>query len=164
MKKLFTSKLHVLFTIIFAAALGALISCGDSNSEPDKGGTVVDDSRFAKNTYYAVQDTTNGWDEGMYYNGRFIMAHANYSQGTALYYMNDTKSEQSKGILIEYDEDGNVVAFGRPGNLATVCEKDGKFYLSKATAKTKSHLRRLRRKKASPQKPFPNATQRHLET
>ena len=94
MKKLFTSKLHVLFTIIFEAALGALISCGDSNSEPDKGGTVVDDSRFAKNTYYAVQDTTNGWDEGMYYNGRFIMAHANYSQGTALYYMNDTKSEQ----------------------------------------------------------------------
>ncbi len=133
MKKLFTSKLRVLFTIIFAAALGALTSCGDTNSEPDKGGTVVDDSRFAKNTYYSVQDTTNGWDEGMYYNGRFIMAHANYSQGTALYYMNDTKSEQSKGILIEYDEDGNVVAFGHPGSLATVCEKDGKFYLSKAT-------------------------------
>lgn len=144
MKKLFTSKLHVLFTIIFAAALGALISCGDSNSEPDKGGTVVDDSRFAKNTYYAVQDTTNGWDEGMYYNGRFIMAHANYSQGTALYYMNDTKSEQSKGILIEYDEDGNVVAFGRPGNLATVCEKDGKFYLSKATGKDEITLAEIK--------------------
>ena len=144
MKKLFTSKLHVLFTIIFAAALGALTSCGDSNSEPDKGGTVVDDSRFAKNTYYAVQDTTNGWDEGMYYNGRFIMAHANYSQGTALYYMNDTKSEQSKGILIEYDEDGNVVAFGRPGNLATVCEKDGKFYLSKATGKDEITLAEIK--------------------
>lgn len=144
MKKLFTSKLHVLFTIIFAAALGALISCGDSNSEPDKGGTVVDASRFAKNTYYAVQDTTNGWDEGMYYNGRFIMAHANYSQGTALYYMNDTKSEQSKGILIEYDEDGNVVAFGRPGNLATVCEKDGKFYLSKATGKDEITLAEIK--------------------
>ena len=144
MKKLFTSKLHVLFTIIFAAALGALISCGDSNSEPDKGGTVVDDSRFAKNTYYAVQDTTNGWDEGMYYNGRFIMAHANYSQGTALYYMNDTKSEQSKGILIEYDEDGNVVAFGRPGNLATVCEKDGKLYLSKATGKDEITLAEIK--------------------
>lgn len=144
MKKLFTSKLHVLFTIIFAATLGALISCGDSNSEPDKGGTVVDDSRFAKNTYYAVQDTTNGWDEGMYYNGRFIMAHANYSQGTALYYMNDTKSEQSKGILIEYDEDGNVVAFGRPGNLATVCEKDGKFYLSKATGKDEITLAEIK--------------------
>lgn len=136
--------MHVLFTIIFAAALGALISCGDSNSEPDKGGTVVDDSRFAKNTYYAVQDTTNGWDEGMYYNGRFIMAHANYSQGTALYYMNDTKSEQSKGILIEYDEDGNVVAFGRPGNLATVCEKDGKFYLSKATGKDEITLAEIK--------------------
>ena len=144
MKKLFTSKLHVLFTIIFAAALGALTSCGDSNSEPDKGGTVVDDSRFAKNTYYAVQDTTNGWDEGMYYNGRFIMAHANYSQGTALYYMNDTKSEQSKGILIEYDEDGNVVAFGRPGNLATVCEKDGKLYLSKATGKDEITLAEIK--------------------
>lgn len=144
MKKLFTSKLHVLFTIIFAAALGALTSCGDSNSEPDKGGTVVDDSRFAKNTYYAVQDTTNGWDEGMYYNGRFIMAHANYSQGTALYYMNDTKSEQSKGILIEYDEDGNVVAFGRHGNLATVCEKDGKFYLSKATGKDEITLAEIK--------------------
>ena len=144
MKKLFTSKLHVLFTIIFAAALGALTSCGDSNSEPDKGGTVVDDSRFAKNTYYAVQDTTNGWDEGMYYNGRFIMAHANYSQGTALYYMNDTKSEQSKGILIEYDEDGNVVAFGRPGNLATVCEKDGRFYLSKATGKDEITLAEIK--------------------
>ena len=144
MKKLFTSKLHVLFTIIFAAALGALTSCGDSNSEPDKGGTVVDDSRFAKNTYYSVQDTTNGWDEGMYYNGRFIMAHANYSQGTALYYMNDTKSEQSKGILIEYDEDGNVVAFGRPGNLATVCEKDGKFYLSKATGKDEITLAEIK--------------------
>ena len=144
MKKLFTSKLHVLFTIIFAAALGALTSCGDSNSEPDKGGTVVDDSHFAKNTYYAVQDTTNGWDEGMYYNGRFIMAHANYSQGTALYYMNDTKSEQSKGILIEYDEDGNVVAFGRPGNLATVCEKDGKFYLSKATGKDEITLAEIK--------------------
>ncbi len=144
MKKLFTSKLHVLFTIIFAAALGALTSCGDSNSEPDKGGTVVDDSRFAKNTYYAVQDTTNGWDEGMYYNGRFIMAHANYSQGTVLYYMNDTKSEQSKGILIEYDEDGNVVAFGRPGNLATVCEKDGKFYLSKATGKDEITLAEIK--------------------
>ena len=144
MKKLLTSKLHVLFTIIFAAALGALTSCGDSNSEPDKGGTVVDDSRFAKNTYYAVQDTTNGWDEGMYYNGRFIMAHANYSQGTALYYMNDTKSEQSKGILIEYDEDGNVVAFGRPGNLATVCEKDGKFYLSKATGKDEITLAEIK--------------------
>lgn len=144
MKKLFSSKLHVLFTIIFAAALGALTSCGDSNSEPDKGGTVVDDSRFAKNTYYAVQDTTNGWDEGMYYNGRFIMAHANYSQGTALYYMNDTKSEQSKGILIEYDEDGNVVAFGRPGNLATVCEKDGKFYLSKATGKDEITLAEIK--------------------
>lgn len=136
--------MHVLFTIIFAAALGALTSCGDSNSEPDKGGTVVDDSRFAKNTYYAVQDTTNGWDEGMYYNGRFIMAHANYSQGTALYYMNDTKSEQSKGILIEYDEDGNVVAFGRPGNLATVCEKDGKFYLSKATGKDEITLAEIK--------------------
>lgn len=136
--------MHVLFTIIFAAALGALTSCGDSNSEPDKGGTVVDDSRFAKNTYYAVQDTTNGWDEGMYYNGRFIMAHANYSQGTALYYMNDTKSEQSKGILIEYDEDGNVVAFGRPGNLATVCEKDGKFYLSKATGKDEITLTEIK--------------------
>ena len=79
MKKLFTSKLHVLFTIIFAAALGALISCGDSNSEPDKGGTVVDDSRFAKNTYYAVQDTTNGWDEGMlqrqvHYGARKLLA------------------------------------------------------------------------------------------
>lgn len=144
MKKLFTSKLHVLFTIIFAAALGALTSCGNSNSEPDKGGTVVDDSRFAKNTYYAVQDTTNGWDEGMYYNGRFIMAHANYSQGTALYYMNDTKSEQSKGILIEYDEDGNVVAFGRPGNLATVCEKDGKLYLSKATGKDEITLAEIK--------------------
>lgn len=144
MKKLFTSKLHVLFTIIFAAALGALTSCGDSNSEPNKGGTVVDDSRFAKNTYYAVQDTTNGWDEGMYYNGRFIMAHANYSQGTALYYMNDTKSEQSKGILIEYDEDGNVVAFGRPGNLATVCEKDGKLYLSKATGKDEITLAEIK--------------------
>lgn len=136
--------MHVLFTIIFAAALGALTSCGDSNSEPDKGGTVVDDSRFAKNTYYAVQDTTNGWDEGMYYNGRFIMAHANYSQGTALYYMNDTKSEQSKGILIEYDEDGNVVAFGRPGNLATVCEKDGKLYLSKATGKDEITLAEIK--------------------
>ena len=134
----------MLFTIIFAAALGALISCGDSNSEPNKGGTVVDDSRFAKNTYYAVQDTTNGWDEGMYYNGRFIMAHANYSQGTALYYMNDTKSEQSKGIHIEYDEDGNVVAFGRPGNLATVCEKDGKFYLSKATGKDEITLAEIK--------------------
>ncbi len=144
MKKLFTSKLCVLFTIIFAAALGALTSCGDSNSEPDKGGTVVDDSRFAKNTYYSVQDTTNGWDEGMYYNGRFIMAHANYSQGTALYYMNDTKSEQSKGILIEYDEDGNVVAFGHPGSLATVCEKDGKFYLSKATDKDEIKLAEIK--------------------
>lgn len=144
MKKFFTSKLCVLLTVMFAAALGALTSCGDSNSEPDKGGTVVDDSRFAKNTYYAVQDTTNGWDEGMYYNGRFIMAHANYSQGTALYYMNDTKSEQSKGILIEYDEDGNVVAFGRPGNLATVCEKDGKLYLSKATGKDEITLAEIK--------------------
>ncbi len=144
MKKLFTSKLRVLSAIIFAAALGALTSCGDTNSEPDKGGTVVDDSRFAKNTYYSVQDTTNGWDEGMYYNGRFIMAHANYSQGTALYYMNDTKSEQSKGILIEYDEDGNVVAFGRPGSLATVCEKDGKFYLSKATDKDEIKLAEIK--------------------
>lgn len=144
MKKLFTSKLHVLLAVMFVAALGALTSCGDSNSEPDKGGTVVDDSRFAKNTYYSVQDTTNGWDEGMYYNGRFIMAHANYSQGTALYYMNDTKSEQSKGVLIEYDEDGNVVAFGRPGNLATVCEKDGKFYLSKATGKDEITLAEIK--------------------
>lgn len=144
MKKLFISKLRVLFTVTLVAALGALISCGDSNSEPEKGGTVVDDSRFAKNTYYSVQDTTNGWDEGMYYNGRFIMAHANYSQGTALYYMNDTKSEPSKGVLIEYDEDGNVVAFGRPGSLATVCEKDGKLYLSKATGKDEIKLAEIK--------------------
>ena len=133
MKNFLTFKLCVLPTVMLAATLGALTSCGDSNSEPKKGGTVGDDSRFAKNTYYAVQDTTNGWDEGMYYNGRFIMAHANYSQGTALYYMNDTKSEPSKGVIIEYDEDGNVVAFGHPGSLATVCQKDGKLYLSKAT-------------------------------
>lgn len=133
MKKFLTFKLCVLHAIILATALGALTSCGDSNSEPENGGTVVDDSRFAKNTYYSVQDTANGWDEGMYYNGRFIMARANYSQGTALYYMNDTKSEPSKGVLIEYDEDGNVVAFGHPGSLATVCQKDGKLYLSKAT-------------------------------
>lgn len=144
MKKFFTSKLCVLLTVMFAAAPGALTSCGDSNSEPEKKGTVVDDSRLPQNTYYAVQDTANGWDEGMYYNGRFIMAHANYSQGTALYYMNDTKSEQSKGILIEYDEDGNVVAFGRPGNLATVCEKDGKFYLSKATGKDEITLAEIK--------------------
>ena len=58
--------------------------------------------------------------------------------------MNDTKSEQSKGILIEYDEDGNVVAFGRPGNLATVCEKDGKFYLSKATGKDEITLAEIK--------------------
>ena len=144
MKKFFTSKLCVLLTVMFAAAPGALTSCGDSNSEPEKKGTVVDDSRLPQNTYYAVQDTANGWDEGMYYNGRFIMAHANYSQGTALYYMNDTKSEQSKGILIEYDEDGNVVAFGRPGNLATVCEKDGKLYLSKATGKDEITLAEIK--------------------
>ncbi len=144
MKKLFISKLRVLFTVTLVAALGALTSCGDSNSEPEKGGTVVDDSRFAKNTYYSVQDTTNGWDEGMYYNGRFIMAHANYSQGTALYYMNDTKSEPSKGVLIEYDEDGNVVAFGHPGSLATVCEKDGKLYLSKATGKDEIKLAEIK--------------------
>ncbi len=144
MKKLFTYKFCVLLAVMFAAALGTLTSCGDSNSEPEKGGTVVDDSRFAKNTYYAVQDTTNGWDEGMYYNGRFIMAHANYSQGTALYYMNDTKSEYSKGVLIEYDEEGNVVAFGHPGSLAVVCEKDGKLYLSKATGKDEIKLAEIK--------------------
>lgn len=118
--------------IVLAAASAllslALVSCQDSGGGNGGGNG---DTQFKKNTYYSVQDKEHGWEEGMYYNGMFIMAHADSARGTTLYYLNDTKSESREGILLEFDEDGEVVTVGHPGNIASVCEKNGKLCLCK---------------------------------
>lgn len=123
--------------LVLIASLGAVVSftpvsCTSSDDGGDES-KVVDDSELRKNTYYTVSDPTSGWEEGMYYNSCFVMAHRNQEDGTLLYYLNDTKSEQQDGVLMEFDEEGNVTAFGYPGNVAVVCEMNGKNYLSKAT-------------------------------
>ena len=64
-------RLLTIVTTVFGILMFA--SCRDSEN-CEKPPT---DSAFKKNTYYAVQDTANGWEEGIYYNGTFLMAHAN---------------------------------------------------------------------------------------
>lgn len=124
--KLFNRFRAILF---MAAALFALVSfsaCGDTENGSD--GT---DNNYGlqKNTYYALEDTANGWDYGMYYNGKVIMVHADTARGTCMAFLSETKSESGDGVYIEINEDGDVVTFGTPQTLAYVVEKDDKTYL-----------------------------------
>lgn len=133
--KLITNFLHMNFfhkfrSLLFVASTMLVVSffsaCGDSDN---KGGNNDDNSEYQKNTYYAVEDTANGWDYGMYYNGKIILVHADTMRGTCLGYLNETKSESEDGVCIEINEEGNVVSFGTPNKLASVIEKDDKTYL-----------------------------------
>ena len=125
--KLFNRFRAILF---MAAALFVVVSfsaCDDTENGTDEYG-------LQKNTYYALEDTANGWDYGMYYNGKVIMVHADTARSTCMAFLSETKSDLSEsesgdGVYIEINEDGDVVTFGTPQTLAYVVEKDDKTYL-----------------------------------
>ena len=127
--KLFHRFHSLLFIAAAVLAVASFSACGDS----DNGGSSNNDnSGYDKNTYYALEDTANGWDYGMYYNGKVILVHADTMRGTCLGYLNEMKSESKDGVCIEIDEEGNIVSFGTPNKLASVVEKDNKTYLCTA--------------------------------
>ena len=114
------------FSFIFIVITGFItfVSCQDSES----GGGNGEGSPFKKDTYYAVQDTVNGWEEGIYYNGTFLMAHANKSKGTILYYLDDSQYYTYKAFLFEVDpEDNHILRIGGLDMMSEVCESDGKL-------------------------------------
>ena len=111
---------------IFTAVIGltAFVSCQDS----ENGGGSGEKSQFKKDTYYAVQDTANGWEEGIYYNGTFLMAHANRGKGTILYYLDNSQYYTYKAVLFEVDpEDNHILRIGGLDLMSEVCESDGKL-------------------------------------
>ena len=120
-------RLLTIVTTVFGILMFA--SCQDSEN-CEKPPT---DSAFKKNTYYAVQDTANGWEEGIYYNGTFLMAHANKKKGTILYYLDDSQYNSEKGIVFEVDpEDNHILKFGSWSNMADICESGNKLTLFEA--------------------------------
>lgn len=115
----------------------SLFSCQDSeNGEGNK-----NDSPFKKNVYYAVRDTANGWEEGIYYNGTFLMAHANKKKGTIIYYLDDSQYNSDKGIVFEVDpEDNHILKFGSWINMADICESGNKLTLFEAARDGKNEI------------------------
>lgn len=119
--------------ILSAIALITFVACQDS----ENGGGNNEDSPFKKDIYYAVQDTANGWEEGIYYNGTFLMAHANKSKGTILYYLDDSQYHTYKAVMFEVDpEDNHILRIGGLDRMSFVCESDGKLTLFEAGSDT----------------------------
>ena len=88
-----------------------------------------------------MQDTANGWEEGIYYNGTFLMAHANKKKGTILYYLNDSQYNSDKGIVFEVDpEDNHILKFGSWSNMADICESGNKLTLFEAARDGKNEI------------------------
>ena len=115
---------HLLTILTAVIGFTAFVSCQDS----ENGGGSGEKSQFKKNTYYAVQDTANGWEEGIYYNGTFLMAHANRSKGTILYYLDNSQHYTYKAVLFEVDpEDNHILRIGGLDLMSEVCESDGKL-------------------------------------
>ena len=128
-------RLLTIVTTVFGILMFASCRDSENNEEPPT------DSTFKKNTYYAVQDTANGWDEGIYYNGTFIMAHANKKKGTVLYYLNDSQYNSDKGIVFEVDpEDNHILKFGSWSNMADICESGNKLTLFEAARSGKDEI------------------------
>lgn len=128
-------RLLTIVTTVFGILMFA--SCQDSEN-CEKPPT---DSAFKKNTYYAVQDTANGWEEGIYYNGTFLMAHANKKKGTILYYLDDSQYNSDKGIVFEVDpEDNHILKFGSWSNMADICESGNKLTLFEAARDGKNEI------------------------
>lgn len=128
-------RLLTIVTTVFGILMFA--SCQDSENckKPPT------DSAFKKNTYYAVQDTANGWEEGIYYNGTFLMAHANKKKGTILYYLDDSQYNSDKGIVFEVDpEDNHILKFGSWSNMADICESGNKLTLFEAARDGKNEI------------------------
>lgn len=128
-------RLLTIVTTVFGILMFA--SCQDSENceKPPR------DSTFKKNTYYAVQDTANGWEEGIYYNGTFLMAHANKKKGTILYYLDDSQYNSDKGIVFEVDpEDNHILKFGSWSNMADICESGNKLTLFEAARDGKNEI------------------------